>query len=66
MIRLLVPLLAATLPPGLLAKAERHPVRVIVQLRLPENATASEIRMAQDAVVRELAGSPHRVLRRFT
>ena len=53
----------------LVAKAARQgPLRVIVELKLdpPGPPTREAIARAQDHVLQELAGTDHRVLRRFT
>jgi hypothetical protein len=53
----------------LAAKAARQgPLRVIVELKLdpPGPPTREAIARAQDQVLQELAGTDHRVLRRFT
>lgn len=62
----------AAIPPTideLAAKAARQgPLRVIVELKLdaPGQPTREAIAQAQDQVLQELAGTDHRVLRRFT
>ena len=52
----------------LIAKAAREgSLRVTVQLRIePATANRGSIAAAQDFVIQELAGTAHRVLRRFT
>src|SRR5262249_53129481 len=53
----------------LIAKAaQQGTLRVIVGLRTdpPDQTTREAITRAQDLVLQELAGTPHRVLRRFT
>jgi hypothetical protein len=53
----------------LIAKAERQgTLRVIVEMKLdpPATASAAAIAEAQDRVLEEMAGTNHRVLRRFT
>jgi hypothetical protein len=53
----------------LIGKAERHgTLRVIVELKIDSSGppTRESIAAAQDLVTEELAGTSHRVLRRFT
>jgi hypothetical protein len=52
----------------LIAKAAREgPLRVIVELRADSGPPSREsIAAAQDLVLQELAGTSHRVIRRFT
>ena len=63
---------AQATPPSmgdLIAKAERQgTLRVIVELKMDSSgpSTRESIAAAQDLVIQELAGTNHRVLRRFT
>jgi hypothetical protein len=63
---------AQAVPPAiddLIAKAARHgTIRVVVEVRAeaPGPPTPDAIARAQDLVLQELAGTDHRVLRRFT
>lgn len=55
---------APIVPPALLAKAAAAgSVRVLAQLRVEPNADADEIDRVKQAVLAEIAGTPHRVTR---
>jgi len=64
------PTAAQVIPPSiddLIAKATREgSLRVIVELKTDPSPTREAIAAAQDLVLQELAGTRHRVLRRFT
>ncbi len=64
------PTAAQVVPPSiddLIAKATREgSIRVIVELKTDPSPSREAIAAAQDLVLQELAGTRHRVLRRFT